>query len=130
LKKQDICITTAQIPGKQAPVLITEAMVKDMKNGSVIVDLATETGGNCELSERDAVVVKHGVTIIGYANYPARVPTDTSSLYARNLYNFISPMIDGESGSIAIDWDDEVIKGALLTRGGSVVNAALTEKNA
>ena len=130
LKKQDICITTAQIPGKQAPVLITEAMVKDMKNGSVIVDLATETGGNCELSERDAVVIKHGVTIIGYANYPARVPTDTSSLYARNLYNFISPMIDGESGSIAIDWDDEVIKGALLTRGGSVVNAALTEKNA
>ena len=130
LKKQDICITTALIPGKPAPILITEAMVKDMKIGSVIVDLATETGGNCELSERDAVVVKHSVTIIGYANYPARVPTDTSALYARNLYNFISPMIDGESGSIAIDWDDEVIKGALLTRGGSVVNAALTKNKA
>ena len=130
LTKQDICITTALIPGKPAPILITEAMVKDMKNGSVIVDLATETGGNCELSERDAVAVKHGVIIVGYANYPARVPVDTSSLYARNLYNFISPMIDGESGSIAIDWEDEVIKGALLTRGGSVVNAALTEKKA
>ncbi len=126
LKKQDICISTAQIPGKKAPLLITEAMVKDMKAGSVIVDLAAESGGNCELSERDKVVVKHGVTIIGHANYPARVPTDTSSLYARNLYNFISPMIDGETGSMQIDWEDEVIKGALLTRGGSVVNAALT----
>ena len=93
-------------------------------------DLATETGGNCELSERDAVVVKYGVTIIGYANYPARVPGDTSSLYARNLYNFISPMIDGETGGIKIDWDDEVIKGALLTRDGSVVHAALTDLKA
>ena len=130
MKKQDICITTAQIPGKQAPILVTEAMIKDMKVGSVIVDLATETGGNCELSERDAVVVKHGVTIIGHANYPARVPTDTSMLYARNIYNFISPMIDGESGQMKIDWEDEVIKGALLTRGGSVVNAAVTEKEA
>ncbi len=130
MKKQDICITTAQIPGKQAPILVTEAMVKDMKAGSVIVDLATETGGNCELSERDAVVVKHGVTIIGHANYPARVPTDTSTLDARNIYNFISPMIDGETGQMKIDWEDEVIKGALLTRGGSVVNAAVTEKEA
>jgi NAD(P) transhydrogenase subunit alpha len=126
LKKQDICVTTALIPGKPAPVLITEAMVKDMKNGSVIVDIATETGGNCELSERDKIVVKHGVTIIGHANYAARVPADTSTLYARNLYNFISPMIDGETGRLQIDWEDEVIKGALLTRGGSVVNAALT----
>ena len=125
LVKQDICISTAQIPGKKAPVLISEAMVKDMKAGSVIVDLATESGGNCELSERDMVVVKHGVTIIGHANYPARVPTDTSSLYARNLYNFVSPMIDGETGNMKIDWEDEVIKGALLTRGGAVVNAAL-----
>ena len=130
LKKQDICISTAQIPGKKAPLLITEAMVKDMKAGSVIVDLATETGGNCELSERDKVVVKHGVTIIGHANYPARVPSDTSSLYARNLYNFVSPMIDGETGSMKIDWEDEVIKGALLTRGGSVVNPALTGEKA
>ncbi len=126
LKKQDICITTALIPGKPAPLLINDAMVQDMKTGSVIVDLATETGGNCESSERNAVVVKHGVTIIGHTNYPARVPGDTSTLYARNLYNFISPMIDGESGSLEIDWEDEVIKGALLTRGGSVVNPALT----
>ena len=130
LKKQDICISTALIPGKPAPVLVTEEMVKDMKPGSVIVDLATEAGGNCELSECDEVVVKYGVTIIGHANYAARVPADTSSLYARNLYNFISPMIDGETGSMKIDWEDEVIKGALLTKGGSVVNAALTGEKA
>ena len=126
MKKQDICITTALIPGKPAPILVTEAMVKDMKTGSVIVDLATQAGGNCELSERDQVVVKHGVTILGHANYAARVPGDTSTLYARNLYNFISPMIDGETGSLQIDWEDEVISGSLLTRGGSVVNPALT----
>ena len=125
LAKQDICITTAQIPGKPAPVLITEAMVKDMKAGSVIVDLAVEGGGNCELSVYDQVVVRHGVTIIGHANYPARVPVDTSTLYARNLYNFIEPMIDRESRALAIDWEDEVIRGALLTKGGEVVNPAL-----
>ena len=81
LAKHDICITTAQIPGKPAPVLITEAMVKGMKPGSVIVDLAIEGGGNCALSAYDQVVVRHGVTIIGHANYPARVPVDTSTLY-------------------------------------------------
>jgi len=125
LRKQDICITTALIPGKPAPVLVTEDMVKAMKLGSVIVDLATEAGGNCVLSERDKVVVRHGVTIIGHANYPARVPTDTSTLFARNLLNFVKPMIDGDSGDLAIDWDDEIIKGSLLTKDGAVVNPAL-----
>ena len=125
LAKQDICITTAQIPGKTAPELITEAMVKDMKPGSVIVDLAIETGGNCGLSAHDQVVVRHGVTIVGHANYPARVPVDTSTLYARNLYNFIEPMIDRESSALEIDWEDEVIQGALLTKGGAVVHPAL-----
>ena len=125
LTKQDICITTAQIPGKPAPELITEAMVKDMKPGSVIVDLAVESGGNCALSAFDQVVLRHGVTIIGHANYPARVPVDTSTLYARNLFNFIQPMINQESRSLDIDWEDEVIRGALLTKGGAVVNPAL-----
>lgn len=125
LKKQDICVTTAQIPGRPAPVLIPEAVVKDMKPGSVIVDLATEGGGNCELSERDKVVVKHGVTIIGHANYPARVPVDTSNLYARNLYNFVAPMINSETKQLDIDWEDEVFRGALLTRDGQVVNPAM-----
>ena len=125
LKKQDICITTAQIPGRPAPELISEAMVADMKPGSVIVDLAVETGGNCALSAHDQVVVRHGVTIIGHANYPARVPVDTSTLYARNLFNFIEPMISQENGALAIDWEDEVIRGALLTKDGAVVNPAL-----
>ena len=125
LKKQDICITTAQIPGRPAPELISEAMVADMKPGSVIVDLAVETGGNCALSAYDQVVVRHGVTIIGHANYPARVPVDTSTLYARNLFNFIAPMISQENGALAIDWEDEVIRGALLTKDGAVVNPAL-----
>lgn len=128
LKNQDICIATAQIPGRKAPVLITEAMVADMKPGSVIVDLAVETGGNCELSAFDQVAVRHGVTIVGHANYPARVPVDTSALYARNLFNFIAPMIDRQSRALAIDWEDEVIKGALLTRDGVVVNPALREE--
>ena len=125
LTKQDICITTAQIPGKPAPELITEAMVKDMKPGSVIVDLAVETGGNCALSAYDQVVERYGVTIVGHANYPARVPVDTSTLYARNLFNFIQPMINQESHALEIDWEDEVIRGALLTKGGAVVNPAL-----
>ncbi len=128
LKNHDICIATAQIPGRAAPVLVTEAMVADMKPGSVIVDLAIDTGGNCTLTERDRVTVRHGVTIIGHANYPTRIPADTSALYARNLFNFIKPMIDEESRSLAIDWDDEVIKGALLTRDGAVVNPALKGK--
>ena len=128
LAKHDICITTAQIPGKPAPVLITKAMVEDMKPGSVIVDLAIEGGGNCALSAYDQVIVRNGVTIIGHANYPARVPVDTSTLYARNLFNFIEPMINRESRTLDIDWEDEVIRGALLTKGGAVVNPALQGK--
>lgn len=128
LKAQDICITTAQIPGRPAPILVTEEMVKGMKPGSVIVDLAVETGGNCALSERDQVVVREGVTIIGHTNWPALVPTDTSTLYARNLVNFVDLMIDKETKTMSVDWDDEIIQGALLTRDGAVVNPAFAGK--
>jgi H+-translocating NAD(P) transhydrogenase subunit alpha len=128
LKTQDICITTAQIPGRPAPILVTEEMVKGMKPGSVIVDLAVETGGNCALSERDQVVVREGVTIIGHTNWPALVPTDTSTLYARNLVNFVDLMIDKEAKTMSVDWDDEIIQGALLTRDGAVVNPAFAAK--
>ena len=128
LKTQDICITTAQIPGRPAPILVTEEMVKGMKPGSVIVDLAVETGGNCALSERDRVVVREGVTIIGHTNWPALVPTDTSTLYARNLVNFVELMIDKEAKTLSVDWDDEIIQGALLTRDGAVVNPAFAVK--
>jgi len=128
LKTQDICITTAQIPGRPAPILVTEEMVKGMKPGSVIVDLAVETGGNCALSERDQVVVREGVTIIGHTNWPALVPADTSILYARNLVNFVDLMIDKEARVMSVDWEDEIIQGALLTRDGAVVNPAFAGK--
>jgi len=127
LVTQDICITTAQIPGKKAPVLITKEMVQQMKRGSVIADLAIETGGNCELSEAGNIVDIGGVKIIGHRNWPALVPGDTSALYGRNLLNLLNLIVDSESKTLAIDWDDEIIKGALLTRNGSVVNPSLQE---
>lgn len=123
IKKQDMVISTALIPGKPAPVLITEAMVKDMKPGSVIVDLAVASGGNCPLSELDKVVTKHGVTIIGYGNMPSRVAVDASQLYARNLYNFVSGLLLAKDGSLAVKWDDELITGTLLTRDGLIQHA-------
>jgi NAD(P) transhydrogenase subunit alpha len=125
LRKTDIAILTALIPGKPAPVLITEEMVRDMPDGAVIVDIAAEAGGNSALTEPGLVVEKHGVTIIGHLNFPARIAVDASALYARNLFNFLDPHIDGESKSLAIDWEDEIIQGALVTRNGAIVNPAL-----
>jgi NAD(P) transhydrogenase subunit alpha len=125
IKKQDIVITTALIPGRKAPVLVSEEMVKTMKPGSVIVDLAVEQGGNCPLAEPGKVVVKHGVKIVGHLNVPSRLAADASSLYARNLLAFVSLMIDKESKSLKINWDDEIIKGTGLTRDSKVVHPAL-----
>jgi len=122
--KSDIIITTALIPGRPAPVLITEDMLKTMKPGSVIVDMAVEMGGNCPLSEADDVVVKHGVTLVGITNIPALMATDASSLYARNLFNFITPMLQ-EDGSLNINRDDEVIEAALLCTGGEFLKPQL-----
>jgi len=122
--KSDIIITTALIPGRPAPVLITEEMLKHMKAGSVIVDMAVEMGGNCPLSEADVVVVKHGVTLVGITNIPALMATDASSLYARNLFNFIAPMLQ-EDGGLQIDRDDEVIEAALLCAGGEFLKPQL-----
>ena len=127
LKTQDIAICTALIPGRTAPTLITAQMVADMKPGSVIVDLATETGGNCELSEYGKVVVKHGVNIVGHANVPGRVAVDASALYARNLLNFLTPMIDVDNAVFKVDWDDEVFAGACVTRDGQVVHPMLVD---
>ncbi|GAV20159.1 NAD(P) transhydrogenase subunit alpha [Mariprofundus micogutta] len=123
--KSDIVITTALIPGRPAPVLITEDMVKAMKPGSVIVDLAVEMGGNCPLSELDQVVVKHGVTLVGVANVPSLMATDASALYARNLLNFISPMLDKESGGLNINMEDEVIESSLLCQDGQFLKPQL-----
>ena len=127
IKKQDIVITTALIPGRPAPELISEEMVKSMKPGSIIVDLAAERGGNCPLTEPGKTVVKHGVTIIGDLNVAAQLSVDASALYSKNLLNFITPLIDAETKALKIDWEDEIITGTCLTRDGQVVHPAFRE---
>ena len=122
LRKQDIAICTALIPGRPAPRLISAEMVGEMRPGSVIVDLAVESGGNCELSKPGEIVEVGGVKIIGHRNVPGRLAADASALYARNLLNFITPLVDAETKSLKIDWEDEIITGTLLTRGGAVVH--------
>jgi NAD(P) transhydrogenase subunit alpha len=128
IKLQDIVITTALIPGRKAPVLVGEDMVKTMKPGSVIVDMAVEQGGNCPLSEYGKIVVRHGVKIVGPANLPAELPTDSSALFSRNLLNFITSMVDKETKALKIDLNDEVVKGTLVTRDGQVVHPSLAVK--
>ncbi|MDH3597157.1 MAG: Re/Si-specific NAD(P)(+) transhydrogenase subunit alpha, partial [Rhodospirillales bacterium] len=130
IPKQNIVITTALIPGRPAPRLVSAYMVASMKPGSVIVDLAVEAGGNCELSEPGKVVAKHDVKVIGHYNVPSRLAADASRLYARNLFNFLELMIDKDSGALAIDWDDEIIKGTCVTHNGEVVNPDLAKLSA
>ncbi len=122
IKKQDIVITTALIPGRKAPVLVNDDMVRSMKAGSVIVDLAVEQGGNCTLSKAGDVVEVNGVKIVGHLNMPGRIPADASALYARNLLNFLTPLIDKESKALKINWEDEIVKAATLTRDGAIVH--------
>lgn len=124
---QDIIISTALIPGKPAPELITSAMVASMKSGSVIVDLAAANGGNCKLTKLDAAhVTDNGVTILGYSDLPSRAASDASPLYARNLYNFITTlMFDKATKTLKVQSDDELIKGTLVTKGGNVVHPML-----
>jgi len=124
IKKQDIVITTALIPGRPAPVLVSEDMVKSMKPGSVVVDLAVEQGGNCPLSEPGKIVVKNGVSIVGLLNLPSRIAVDSSALYARNLLAFLTPLVDKETKALKINWDDEIIKATALTRDGNIVHPA------
>ena len=124
IAKQDIVVTTALIPGRPAPVLITEEMVKSMKPGSVIVDMAVSQGGNCPLSKADEVVDVGGVKVAGFSNLPARLPADSSSLYAKNLFAFI-PLITAENGAINLDTEDEVVVAMLLTRNGATVSERL-----
>ncbi len=116
----DIIITTALIPGKPAPELITKGMVESMKDGSVIVDLAAEQGGNCALTEPDKIVVKHGVTIIGYTDLPSRLPTQSSQLYANNLRHLLTDMTPEKNGVINVNMEDEVIRGATVIKEGKV----------
>ncbi|MBT8099850.1 MAG: Re/Si-specific NAD(P)(+) transhydrogenase subunit alpha, partial [Gammaproteobacteria bacterium] len=117
-KDVDIIITTALIPGKPAPRLITAEMVASMKDGSVIVDLAAEQGGNCELTEADKVVVKHGVSLIGYTDLPSRLAAQSSQLYSTNLLHLLTDMTPEKNGELVVDMDDEVIRGATICTGG------------
>jgi len=123
IAKQDIVITTALIPGHPAPILVTSDMVKTMRTGSVIVDLAAAQGGNCPLTEIDKIVVKNGVTIVGHTNLVGRVATDASALYARNLLNFISLFIDNDKGKLDFDKDTEITQAVMLVKNGDPVHS-------
>jgi NAD(P) transhydrogenase subunit alpha len=116
----DIVITTALIPGKPAPELITVGMVESMRDGSVIVDLAAEQGGNCALTEPGKVVVKHGVTIIGYTDLPSRLPTQSSQLYGTNLRHLLSDMCKGKDGQLTVEMEDDVIRGTTVIKEGEI----------
>ena len=123
IAKQDIVITTALIPGRPAPKLISADMVASMRAGSVIVDLAAERGGNCDLTRPgELFTTDNGVKIVGYTNIAARLPATASALYAKNLYAFVETMIDKDTKRLAINWDDELVKATLLTHGGAVVH--------
>lgn len=127
LKKTDIAICTALIPGKPAPELISEKMLKDMKPGSVIVDLAVEAGGNCPLSQADKVITKHGVKLVGYTNMAGRLAADASMLFANNLFNLLDLMLDDKNESLSLDFEDEIIKGCCITHNKKIVHPALIE---
>ena len=120
IKNQDIVIATALIPGKEAPELITNDMVKDMKPGSIIVDLAAEAGGNCKLTKLNQTITEHNIKIMGYANFPSQLSQDASSLYAKNLLNFVQLMVKDKK--IEIDWKDEILKKSCVSYDGKVHN--------
>ena len=122
IAKQDIAITTALIPGRPAPKLLTEAMVKSMKPGSVIVDLAAENGGNCDLTKSGEIVTAHDVTIVGIKNLANSLSTDASALYAKNLLNLLGLFVKKDVGAMEIDWNDDIIKGIALTKDGQLVH--------
>ncbi len=130
IKKQDIVITTALIPGRPAPRLVTAEMVASMKPGSVLVDLAVERGGNVEGARPGEVAQVGDVRIVGYLNVPGRIAASASALYARNLYAFVETMIDKANKALAVDWDDELVKATNLTRDGAVVHPAFAPKGA
>jgi NAD(P) transhydrogenase subunit alpha len=125
IARQDIVITTALIPGRPAPRLISDAQLATMRPGSVVVDLAVEQGGNVEGSMPGEVAVRHGVKIVGHRNVPSRLPADASALYSRNLFNFLSAFWDKEAGRPVLPDDDEIVKGVRLTQGGKVVHERL-----
>lgn len=121
IRKSDIVITTAQIPGKKAPILITKEMMEDMRAGSVIIDLASATGGNTDLTKDKETVLHHGVTIVGNSALAASMPADASKLYAKNVLNFLKLIIDAE-GNVQLNFEDDIVKGTCIAHGGNIVN--------
>jgi H+-translocating NAD(P) transhydrogenase subunit alpha len=119
--KADIIITTAQVPGKKAPVLITTEMIEAMKNGSIIIDLAAATGGNTELTINDETVIHNGVSIVGNSRLPGGMPSDASKLYGKNILNFLQLMIDKE-GKLNLNFEDDLVKGTCIVHGGEITN--------
>ena len=120
-RKSDIIITTAQIPGRRAPILITKAMIEDMRPGSLIVDIASVTGGNTDLTENDKTIMHNGVTIIGNSALAATTPADASKLYSKNVLNF-SKLIINKEGGLNLNFEDDIVKGTCITHDGKVVN--------
>lgn len=123
--KADIIITTAQIPGKKAPVLITTEMMEAMKNGSVIIDLAAATGGNTALTRNNETVIHNGVSIVGNSNLPATMPSDASKLYGKNILNFMQ-LITGKEGNLNLNFEDDLVKGTCIAHNGEVTNERIT----
>jgi NAD(P) transhydrogenase subunit alpha len=130
VKKQDIVITTALIPGRPAPRLVSKEMVASMRPGSVIVDLAVERGGNCELAKAGEVVDAGGVKIVGYRNVPGRIAASASSLYAKNLFAFLEILVDKTTKALAVDWNDEIVNATALPRDGAVIHPSFAPKSA
>jgi H+-translocating NAD(P) transhydrogenase subunit alpha len=130
VKKQDIVITTALIPGRPAPRLISKDMVLSMRPGSVIIDLAVERGGNCELAKPGEVIDVNGVKIVGHLNVAGRIAASASSLYAKNLYAFLEILVDKQTKALAVKWDDEIVMATVLTRDGAVTHPSFAPKSA
>jgi NAD(P) transhydrogenase subunit alpha len=122
--KADIVVTTAQIPGKKAPVLLPADMIARMRNGSVIVDLAAATGGNTAFTKNNETVVVNGVTIIGQSNLPATMPSDASKLYGKNILHFLQLLID-KDGQLHLNWEDDLVRGSCIAHGGTITHERL-----
>jgi NAD(P) transhydrogenase subunit alpha len=125
ITEADIVITTALVPGKKAPVLVTEEMIKNMKPGSIVLDMAVEFGGNCEVSEKGKTIKKYGVTIIGEPNLPSLVPTHSSEMYSKNLLNLITYI--SKAGVVELNLENEIVKGSLITHKGEVVHQRIKD---
>jgi NAD(P) transhydrogenase subunit alpha len=126
IAKADIVITTAQIPGKKAPILITEDMIAGMRNGSIIIDIASATGGNTPFTKNNETIVHNGVTIVGNSNLQATMPSDASKLYGKNILNFLQ-LITTKDGAVNLNWEDDLVTGACVVHNGEIVNARVKE---